>query len=291
MSIVEHSRDQKPESGHNQANVPEHSASTRDSGKPDFWSSGAKRGLDSILVLVILIGIWWILSLDHNNKILFYLSSPPAVGKALISSLESRYFWVNFWSTAEATLVSFVIGSLLGILAGFTVTALPRLELALEPFASTLNALPRIALAPLFIALLGISQNSKIAVGASLVVFVLYYNVRSGVQSVDRDWLLLARSLGYSKKTIYRKILVPVAWPSLFTGLRLGFTYGLLGVVSTEIIAARSGLGQLVVEYATDLNFGPMYAVLIAMALMAGGIYGLTGIVEKRIMRWNSMPL
>lgn len=246
-----------------------------------------RRTLDSVVIFIAAVGIWWlIVTLAKGAG--FYLSNPPQVGSALWHSLISGAFWANFWSTFEATLVSFAIGSAAGILAGIGISLLPRLEDATEPFSAALNSLPRIALAPVFIAFLGITQSAKIAVGISIVFFFLYYNTRSGIKSADRDWLMMAGALGFNRRQVFQKILLPVAWPSLFSGLRLGFTYALLGVVSTEIIAARAGLGLLVVEYSTQLRFNYMYAVLVIMAVFAGSEYGITGFIERRILRWNS---
>jgi len=246
-----------------------------------------RRTLDSIVIFIVAVGIWWlIVTLAKGAG--FYLSNPPQVASALWHSFASGTFWSNFWSTFEATLVSFAIGSAAGILAGVGISLLPRLEDATEPFSAALNSLPRIALAPVFIAFLGITQSAKIAVGISIVFFFLYYNTRSGIKSADRDWLMMAGALGFNRRQVFQKILLPVAWPSLFSGLRLGFTYALLGVVSTEIIAARSGLGLLVVEYSTQLRFNYMYAVLVIMAVFAGSVYGITGFAERRILRWNN---
>lgn len=249
-----------------------------------------QRTVDSIVIFIVAVGIWWlIVTLARGAG--FYLSNPPQVASALWHSFVSGAFWSNFWSTFEATLVSFAIGSVGGILAGIGISLLPRLEDATEPFSAALNSLPRIALAPVFIAFLGITQSAKIAVGISIVFFFLYYNTRSGIKSADRDWLMMAGALGFNRRQVFQKILLPVAWPSLFSGLRLGFTYALLGVVSTEIIAARSGLGLLVVEYSTQLRFNYMYAVLVIMAVFAGGVYGITGFVERRILRWNNAKM
>ena len=251
------------------------------------FTSGLKRSFDSLILLIVMIGLWWGIETIDGKGIFFYFSKPSAVYLALISAMTSGYFWSNFWSTFEATLVAFVIGSLAGIIIGFAVTTVPRFERALEPFASMLNSLPRIALAPVFVVMLGISQSAKISVGASLVVFVLYYNTRAGMKSAQRDWLLMAETLGFNRWQIFVKIQGPAAWPSLFAGLRLGFTYGLLGVVSTEIIAARAGLGLLVETYSSELLMAKVYAVLIILAITAGLIYWVMGILEKRLMRWD----
>lgn len=250
--------------------------------------SRLRRVLDSAVVFVIAVGIWW--SFVTTFKATgFYLSNPPQVASALWHSITSASFWANFWSTTEATLVSFVIGSIAGILTGVLITLSRRLEEAVEPFSAALISLPRIALAPVFIAFLGITQSAKIAVGVSIAFFPLFYNTRSGIKGAERDWLMMTAALGFNRREIFQKVLLPVAWPSLFAGLRLALTYALLGVVSTEIIAARSGLGLLVVEYSSQLRFSYMYAVLVIMAVFAGSIYGIAGLCERRILKWNTV--
>jgi NitT/TauT family transport system permease protein len=222
-----------------------------------------------------------------DDSLTYYLSTPSAVAAFLGESLTSAQFWSNFLSTMQATLISFGIGSAAGIVAGIAVSLMPRLESALDPYASALNSLPRIALAPVFIAFLGLGLAGKVAVGVSLVFFVLFYNCRAGVKSIDQDHQMLARALNFSKMQMFQKLLLPVAWPSIFAGLRLGFTYALLGVVSSEVVASRAGLGQLIMFYSAQFRMDAVYGTLIWMGLVSGGIYWLTGLAEKRLLSWK----
>lgn len=254
--------------------------------KPSFRHSGLARRLEQLVPGVLLVIVWTLL-IKWDDSLTYYLSEPSAVWAFLVESLTSAHFWSNFYSTLEATLISFVIGSIAGIVAGIAVSLMPRVENAIEPYASALNSLPRIALAPVFIAFLGLGLAGKVAVGVSLVFFVLFYNCRAGVKSVEQDHHMLARALNFTRMQMFQKLLLPVAWPSIFAGLRLGFTYALLGVVSSEIVAARAGLGQLIMLYSAQFRMDAVYGTLIWMGIVSGGVYWLTGRIEKHLLRWK----
>lgn len=257
-------------------------------------NSGPKKGLDTKLqrrleqfVPGIVVVIIWALVIRWDDSLTYYFSSPGAVGSFLVESVVSAQFWTHFMSTMQATLISFAAGSVTGIACGIIVSLMPRLENAIEPYASALNSLPRIALAPIFIAFLGLGLAGKVAVGVSLVFFVLFYNCRAGVKSVDQDHLMLAAALKFNKSQMFWKLLLPVAWPSIFAGLRLGFTYALLGVVSSEIVASRAGLGQLIMLYSAQFRMDAVYGTLIWMGVVSGGVYWATGLIEKRLLHWQ----
>ena len=235
---------------------------------------------------ILFVIVWWI-AVRVDPNLTFYFSTPADVAHFLQQSVADLEFWRNVSSTMQATFISFFIGSALGIVAGISVSLSPRVEAAIEPYASALNSLPRIALAPVFIAFLGLGTSGKVAVGVSLVFFVLYYNCRAGVKSVDPDWSTLARTLNFSKRKTFISLLLPVTWPSIFSGLRLAFTYSLLGVVSSEIVAARAGMGQLIMLYSSQFRMDAVYGTLIWMGVISGGVYWITGRIEKQIMSWK----
>ncbi len=249
--------------------------------------SQLRRRLDQFVPGIVVV-IIWALVIKWDDSLTYYFSSPQAVAGFLAESVSSSQFWGHFWSTMQATLLSFGLGSVAGIACGIIVSLMPRLENAIEPYASALNSLPRIALAPIFIAFLGLGLAGKVAVGVSLVFFVLFYNCRAGVKSVEQDHLMLASALKFNKSQMFWKLLLPVAWPSIFAGLRLGFTYALLGVVSSEIVASRAGLGQLIMLYSAQFRMDAVYGTLIWMGVVSGGVYWVTGLIEKRLLRWKT---
>jgi NitT/TauT family transport system permease protein len=147
--------------------------------------------------------------------------------------------------------------------------------------------MPRLALAPLFIVALGINTSAKVAMAATLVFFIVLSGARAGVRSTDAEWLRLSTVLGAKKHQLFRKVLLPVATPAIFAALRLGLIYSLLGVVGSELISARNGLGQLIAYDSSMFRMEGVYAILILLAVIAVVLNQTLGFVERRLLRWQ----
>jgi NitT/TauT family transport system permease protein len=217
----------------------------------------------------------------------FYISDPQSVYDYLVENIRNGVIKPHLLSTLSATVIGFLIGSVSGILVGLILALLPHVSDVLDPYISALNSLPRIALAPLMVVFFGITQSAKIALAVSLVFFILLLNARAGVKSVDRDILFLARSSDIGPVQMFWKVLLPTAIPSIFAGLRLGLIYALLGVVSSEMIVAREGLGQLILLYSGTFQMAGVYGILIVLAVLATVFNVMLGWIEKRLLRWQ----
>jgi NitT/TauT family transport system permease protein len=147
--------------------------------------------------------------------------------------------------------------------------------------------MPRIALAPLFIVMLGINTSAKVALASTLVFFIVLSGAQAGVRSTDAEWLRLSTVLGARKHQLFVKILMPVATPAIFAALRLGLIYSLLGVVGSELFSARDGLGQLIAMYSATFRMEAVYAILLVLALVAVVLNQLMGAAERSLLRWQ----
>ncbi|WP_210212541.1 MULTISPECIES: ABC transporter permease [unclassified Mesorhizobium] len=224
---------------------------------------------------------------------LVYMSG---VVKPLISRSPGQVFWFfvqiatdgtllpALYSTVEATVVAFVLASFVGVVIGIGLGLFPKVEELLDPYISAFNAMPRIAFAPVFILLFGVSQAAKIALAFSVVVFILMVNARAGIRTVDRDIRLMVTVMNISKRDMFMKILLPSAVPSIFAGLRLGIIYSLLGVVTSEILASRVGLGQLIAGYAGTFQLEGVYAVCIVLAVIASLLNAGMALLERYLL-------
>ncbi len=257
----------------------------RTSGERRFWR-GWVIVLLQILVGVAAITIWYLIG-KFQLISTFYISSPENVYKALVRMISSGELGYNYWDTMQAALLSFVIGGGAGIVAGLVLAILPRVEQVLQPYISALYSLPRIALAPIFILFFGIGLQAKVATGVSLSFFILLVTARAGVMSVNEDILTITQVLGATKFDRFRKVLLPVAMPAIFGGLRLGLIYSLLGVVTSEIIASKAGLGQLIISYSGTFDMSSVYALLIVLAVTAALLNYLLGRLERWILRYQ----
>lgn len=213
--------------------------------------------------------------------------SPAQVGSALVQIVADGTLWPSLYATMEATLIAFVLASAIGVVVGIGFGLFPRVEEVFQPYINAINTMPRIAFAPVFTLYFGIGQEAKVALAFSIVVFMVMISARAGIQTVDRDIITMARLMGTRRIEMFTKILLPAATPSIFAGLKLGIVYALFGVITSEILSSRVGLGHLISRYAGVFQLESMYAVIVVMTVAAAFLNGLMTLAEKRFLRWS----
>ncbi|WP_085884375.1 ABC transporter permease [Oceanibacterium hippocampi] len=262
--------------------------SAANAGKRLRWNSIGSAIWPWQLLTLIVFGLLW--EYVAANRIIdpLFIGTPSRILSFFFTelfvtgSLASDVLW-----TLAGTGIAFGLGSLAGIATGLLFVSFPATEKFCDPFFAALNALPRIALAPLFLLWFGLGIGSKIALGFSLTYFIVLSSTVAGARSVDRDFLTLARTLGASRTKIFLRITLVSAVPTLFSGLRLGLIYSLLGVIAGEIIAAQHGLGQQLSYLAGTFQIDGVFAVLLLLALLGSGLtYGMSAL-ESRLIRWR----
>lgn len=238
------------------------------------------------LVLVALVGVWQlVISLGWVDPII--AKSPHQVLSFLRKSSASGELWRNTEATMEAVILAFGLASVVGVLIGITLGLLHGVERVVTPFFDAANAMPRIALAPVFIVWLGIGIGAKVALAFSIVVFIVVAAAQSGVRSADPEVLRMSAVFGITKPQLFFKVLLPASVPAIFSGLRLGLVYALLGVVGSEIIASQSGLGQLITLYSNNYRMDAVYGILIVLAIIASILNMIMATAERWLLRWR----
>lgn len=240
------------------------------------------------LVFVLVVGGLWEAAArqGHLNPIL--IGSPVGIVRFLLDGLFGNQELIeHLVTTLMSTLAAFLLGSLAGILVGLLFVSYPAVEHFLEPLFAGLNALPRIALAPLFLLWFGLGVASKIALGFSLTFFIVLSSTVAGARGVNADHLVLARTLGASTTQVFARITLPGAVPTIFAGLRLGLIYALLGVIGGEIIAAQRGLGQFLSFLAGTFQTNGVFAVLLLLSLVGTALTWLMSAMEAWLLRWR----
>ncbi|WP_214109127.1 ABC transporter permease [Acrocarpospora catenulata] len=239
-----------------------------------------------VLLFLAFLGLWQV---AHWLKLVrpIVLRSPGEVWQAAVDLVSAGQLWPNLWATLQATLIALTLGAVTGVLIGLGLALSPRVERIVDPYLSALNSAPRIAFAPVFIVAFGITTTAKVALAFSVVVFVVILNSRAGVHAADPDVIRLMEVMGARKSQIFRKLLFPVAVPSIFAGLRLGLIYSLLGVVTSEMIAAKDGLGQLVATFSGNFELDRVYAVIAVLIIAATLLNSIAGLIERRLLWWK----
>ena len=157
----------------------------------------------------------------------------------------------------------------------------------LNPYLDAANAMPRIALAPLLIVALGIGTSAKVAVASTLVFFIVLSGARPASGPPTPSGCGCRRVLGATKRQLFSKVMLPVATPAIFAALRLGIIYSLLGVVGSELISARDGLGQLIAYDSSVFQMDGVYGILVLLAVIAVILNQLMSLLERRLLRWQ----
>jgi NitT/TauT family transport system permease protein len=195
--------------------------------------------------------------------------------------------WLELGYTLLGAGISFLGGSVCAITLGLVFVQFPRFHRAVEPYLTLMNAMPRIALVPLFLLWFGLGIGSKVAVGFSLTFFIVLSATIAGIRGVDRDHLVLSRSFGATPSQIFFKVTLPSAVPVIFSGIRLGLIFALLGVVGAELIAAEHGLGQTLAYLQATFSMDGVMALILLLAFIGLGVTALMNKLERTLLVWQ----
>ncbi|MBS7706900.1 ABC transporter permease [Chelatococcus asaccharovorans] len=235
---------------------------------------------------ILAVAAWEIVARAFGTD--FWTSSPSAVAAELGRWAASGQLAVDLQLTLTEAGVGFVIGSVAGGLIGFILGWMTRLGDLFEPFILSLYTLPKIALAPLFVLWFGIGATNKIMFAAMLVFFMVFFTTYQGTRQVDRDLVENARLLGAGKWDIWTKIAIPYSAVWIFTGIRIGLPYALIGAIVGEFVAAEAGVGFRIKEATSFFNTAAVFAGLIVLMCISLVLLGLLKLLESRALAWQS---
>lgn len=255
---------------------------------PRGWDRMGRHGTLPIQVLIVVVtfGGWeWLSQALHLE---FWISKPSLVAIALVTWWQSGQLGSDLQLTLTEAGAGFAIGSIAGGLVGFVLGWVKRLGDLLEPFVLSLYTLPKIALAPLFVLWFGIGATNKIMFSAMLVFFMVFFTTYQGTRQVDRDLVENARLLGASRWGIWTKIAIPYSAVWVFTGLRIGLPYALIGAIVGEFVAAEAGVGFRIKEATSFFNTAAVFAGLLVLMAISLVLLGVLKLFEMRVLRWQT---
>ncbi|MDM0084707.1 ABC transporter permease [Variovorax sp. J31P179] len=250
-----------------------------------FWSGswGLYTGRALVLVGFILL---WQFAVQTGLASAAFISSPAAVGAALINLFGETDVLSHLATTAIEVIIAFAISVVLGISCAVLLDRNERLRALLSPYVSALNSMPRVALGPMFILWFGIGMASKIVLAASLGFFIVLVSTMGGLATVDRDMLLMSRLYGASDMRLFWYVRLPWALPSVFAGLKLTLIYCTSGAVIGEMIAAKSGLGLLVQTFSGQFDIASVLAVMLILIVCVVFVTTAFEWLERRLLSW-----
>jgi NitT/TauT family transport system permease protein len=230
----------------------------------------------------------WQALVNYGKLDKFFFSRPSDIAGRILEWLRTGSIWPHLIVTVEEATLAFALGAASGIVLGFGLARAPRLGALIDPYIRVLNALPRVVLAPIFLLWFGLGIWSKVALGITVVFFIVFFNTHQGVRDVDRVVVNNARMLGASEWQLVRHVLVPSALTWVFSSLHISIGFAMIAVVVGEYLGASRGVGYLISQaegtFDTTGVFAGM-AVLSAVVLLVGaGVNRL----ERWLLRWKA---
>ena len=177
-------------------------------------------------------------------------------------------------------MLAFVIGSVAGVLVGFWFARQPLVAAVFDPYVKMINALPRIVLAPIFTLWFGLGIWSKVALGVTLVFFIVFFNVYQGVKEVSPTVLANARMLGMNERQLMRHVYWPSALSWMFSSLHTSVGFAVVGAVVGEYLGSAAGLGYLILQAEGTFDIAGVFAGMFVLAAFVIVIDWLVTLVE-----------
>ena len=237
-----------------------------------------------LLILVCFLVIWELaVNLDWIDGFIF--SSPSRICKTFYQMCVDGSFFLHLGTTLAEVFVSFTLIVVVGYGVAVLLWFFPKLSKILEPYFVVLNSLPKSALAPLLIVWLGANVRTIIVAGISVAIFGTILSLYTAFVESDSEDQLLILTLHGTKRHILTKVLFPSTLPTLISLMKVNIGLALVGVIIGEFLAARQGLGYLIIYGSQVFKLDWVIMSIVVLCIVAVGLYQLIGLLEKRLMR------
>ncbi|MBV6430375.1 MAG: Riboflavin transport system permease protein RibX [Bryobacteraceae bacterium] len=242
-----------------------------------------------ILVGAVLIGLWQSgAALGVLDR--FFFSRPSDIVGRVWELFARGGVWTHLGVTLAEALLSFAIGGLAGVLGGFLLARRPLLSAVLDPYIRVANSLPRVVLAPIFLLWFGLGIWSKVALGVTVVFFIVFFNTYQGVKDVDPVLLDNVRMLGANERQLTRHVLIPSALGWIFSSLQISLGFAIIAVVVGEYLGSSSGIGYMIAQAEGVFDTTGVFAGMAILAVFVLAAGALMARLERWLLRWKPGP-
>lgn len=232
-----------------------------------------------LAVLILFLAVWEICA---DAKIIdsFFFSSPSRVVKCFISMVRDKSLFTHIGVTLLETVASFLLVVLLSLAAATLLWYSAKLSEILEPYLVVLNSLPKSALAPLLIVWLGTGINTIIIAGISVAIFGAIISLYTGFLQVDPEKLKLIYTLGGTRRDTFFKVVLPASIPTILSSMKVNIGLALVGVIIGEFLAARRGLGYLIIYGSQVFQLNMLITSILILCVIAMVLYQIIQYLE-----------
>jgi len=249
-----------------------------------------------ILLLVGIFLLWHVLTspglippifFDNPSRAAFFFGEPLKIFMAIWVWFTEGTIYPHLWVTLQETALAFCIGTVLGLVVGLWLGLSPTASAITDPYIKAMNAMPRVVLAPIFMVWFGLGIWSKVALGVTLVFFIVFFNVYQGVKEVSPVVLANARMLGASPRQLLRHVYLPSATSWVFSSLHTSVGLAFVGAVVGEYLGSSRGVGYLILQAEGAFDINTVMAGILVLTAFALVLDAAVGRVERRLMKWQ----
>jgi ABC-type nitrate/sulfonate/bicarbonate transport system permease component len=250
----------------------------------------ARRIVLPLLLIAALIGAWQIAA--SNGAIAealsiepFLVPSPAEVAEAFWDN--RTLLWENTWVTLREILIGLAAGAVAGLLMTLPMRFSAVIRDALFPLAVAAQAIPVVAIGPILVVWFGFGIGPKVFLVALAVFFPILVNTLDGLRSVDPEAVKMMRTLDASRWGIFRRVEVPSALPSFFSGLKVAAAITPIVALIAELVGSSSGLGRQILSDNANLEVARLFAAVAILMLIGVVLFALTALAERLVVRWR----
>lgn len=235
-------------------------------------------------ILALFIILWQVLT-DAGLLDSFITSSPSKMYEVYVSLVRDGELWHHIWTTLYETLLSFALSTIIGTLLAVVLWFSQTLRRIIEPYLVVLNALPKIALGPIIIIWVGAGTKAIVVMGILISVIITIINTLTGFINVDKEKMLLMRTLNANKVQTLFKLVLPANISTIMACLKINVGLSWVGTIMGEYISSKAGLGYLIIYGGQVFNLSLVMCSTVILCFMAAVMYAIVAALEYLVRR------
>ena len=225
---------------------------------------------------------------ENDQQAAFFFGEPLKIfGRIWAWFVANADIYQHLWVTLLETVLAFGIGTVLGLACGLWLALSPLAAAIADPYIKAANSMPRVILAPIFAVWFGLGIASKVALGVTLVFFIVFFNVYQGVKEVSPVVLANVRMLGASQRQLLRHVYLPSATSWVFSSLHTSVGLAFVGAVVGEYLGSSRGVGYLILQAEGAFDINTVMAGILVLTVFALMLDAAVGEIEARLMKWQ----
>ena len=241
--------------------------------------------ITQIMIFILFIGIWEIAA--KNNLIdTFLTSSPGAIFELIVKFVKDGSLFNHLYVSTTETIAGFLTGTILGFLISILLWWFEKLARIKDPYLVILNSLPKTALAPIIILWAGMGFSGIVVTAASISVIVTIMTLYTGFISVEKDKIILLKTLGATKFQILKKVIIPSNIPNIMSVIKVNIGLSWIGVIVGEFLVSKAGIGYLILYGSQTFKLDLVMMGVFILGLIAAIMYFFAAWLEKKVIKY-----